>query len=216
MKQFMNYSRIRNFTLIILMLSLISACSKDDHDSQAENYDISEIVRLTHELYLKTEIPGGDETPPYLENDGLIDEYVATVDDFDQLKQYPLNRLITCLLNVGLTEEQVPMVRRAIAAYENRNEKIITQHRRAIHHLNQAMQQRTDYLIAKYRSGEITAEEFARQMHQLRERYRNAVMQIKENNAEYFKRSFRFLVKHLNMILEDYQWQEFTLCLRGQ
>ena len=195
---------------------MITACSKEDSEYQDLN-EISEIVQLTHELYLKTEILGGDEnTPLYVKNDGLIDEYVVTVDDFDQLKQLPLNRLITCLQGVELREKQIPLVRRAIMAYQYRNENIIARHRRAMYQLNKGMEMRRDYWTAKYRSGEISAREFERIMHNLRIKYHEAVLQLKEKNAQEFRRSFRLLMQNLNRILERSQWHQFSVCLRGQ
>lgn len=212
----MNYSRIRYLALLTIVISAMTACNEDEFDTKPLN-DVSEIVIFTHELYMETEILGGDEyTPLYVKNDGLIDQYVATVDDFDQLKQFPLNRLITCLLGVGLREEQIPQVRRSVMAYEYRNENLIAQHRRAMYQLNQGMEMRRDYWTAKYRSGEISAREYERIMQDLRKKYHRAVLKLKEKNAGEFRRSFRMLMQHLNRILDNSQWQNLIICLKIQ
>jgi hypothetical protein len=200
--------------IFLMMLTFFISCQKEKMDLAAET-SVEEVVELTHQHYLKShEIAGDAQTPFTIFNFGLIDEYLATDNHF--VREGRLNRLITCIVSTQLTSDQTALVRRAVMAYQKRNESLIVRHREEVSKLNAAMEQYRKDLMMQYRNGEITREELYGKMTQLRERYINVLSSIKESNSGGFARSFRQLMEHIKTILTSEQWESMVNCLAGK
>lgn len=210
----MKYKLIPISAWMIALLLLSASCSKEKIENQpADSITVDEIVAYANELYLHTDESNADENRAFrTDNDGLVDLYTATLLDFESKSTD--NRLIRCLSNLNLEQEQIRPVRRALKAYEQRNERIIAQHRQAYRQMNARVNQARESLFLQFENGEIDRPELARQLKQLRLQYQHALRELKASNAEAFSRSFRLLMTNLNEILNDRQWAGFTNCLR--
>jgi hypothetical protein len=216
-KTIMKNLKVRLIVTSVFVLAVFVSCNKERQDSmQEQQTSVEEIVEIVHQDYLGSDVIEGDEqTPFFVSNEGLIDEYLATENAFEIQDKSVNNRFIRCLTSVKLDDEQIPQVRRALKAYENRNGRIIQKHRQAFAQLHDRMENNRQELIRQLRSGEIDRAEFKRKMTQLRAQYQQALMRIKESNAADFSQSFRMLMQQLNNILTERQWNAFTGCLRG-
>jgi len=217
MKITVKYPRFRFLGMATLvMIFLAVSCNREEAEIVTQpNADALE--EYANEQYLKAEIVGGDEQSPfYVYNDGLIDEYTASDANLNARSMEAPNKLVNCLLNVNLTEEQRANVRRALVSYQKRNQQLIQQHREAVAELNQAMQQRRLYLMRLFRSGEIDRAEFHKRMSDLREKYTQTLKNIKQEHAFNFRRSYRFMLNNLLEILDDAQWNRFVTCMNAR
>ncbi|MBE0662115.1 MAG: hypothetical protein IH597_06580 [Bacteroidales bacterium] len=209
--------KVRLIVVSVFSLAILVSCNKERQDSlQEQQITVDEIVEIVNQNYLGSNVIEGDEqTPFFVTNEGLIDEYLASESSFENQDKSVNNRFIRCLKSVNLDDEQIPQARRALKAYENRNERIIQKHRQAFSQLHDRMENNRTELIRQLRSGEIDRVEFKRKMTQLRTQYQQALIRIKESNASDFSRSFRMLMQNLNNVLTERQWNAFTGCLRG-
>jgi hypothetical protein len=200
--------------IFLIMLITLLSCQKEIIDQPAVT-TVEDVVELTHQHYLKShDIAGDVQTPFTVFNFGLIDEYLATDNHF--VRSGSLNRLISCIISTDLTTDQATMVRRAVMAYQKRNESLIAKHREDVSKLNAAMEQYRKSLMLQYRNGELSRQELNNKMTQLRERYTNALANIKESNSGAFTRSFRQLMEHIHTILTSEQWESMANCLSGK
>jgi hypothetical protein len=206
------------FALMIAFIAV--SCSKDKLTDQlrenetTEMMSVAEVVSMVNEQYLQPIESDADENTPFnTENDGLIDIYTATAEDFDSRSID--NKLLRCLASVGLDSDQATQTRRALNAHEQRNEHIIQRHRNAYRQLNARMNNARQELVAQFQNGEIDRMEFHRRMNLLRERYQQGIQRIRSSNAEAFSRSFNGLMLNLQDILNARQWAAFTGCMRS-
>lgn len=208
--------KVRLIVTTVFASAVFVSCNKERQDSSLEQQlSVEEIVEIVNQNYLGSDdIEGDEQTPFFVDNEGLIDEYLATESSFENQDKSVANRFIICLKSINLDEEQIPQARRALKAYEIINERIIQKHREAFARLNERMEASRVELIRRLRSGEIDRAEFKRKMTQLRAQYQQALMRIKESNASDFTRSFRMLMQNLNDVLTERQWNAFTDCLR--
>ncbi len=211
----MKYKLITISAWMIGFLLISASCSKEKIENQSpDSITVDEIVEFAHQAYMHTAESSADENRAFhTDNDGLIDLYTATLPDFEA--KTTENRLIRCLSNLNLEQEQNKPVRRALKAYEQRNERIIRQHRQAYRQMNARVNHARENLLTQFETGEIDRPELARQLKQLRLNYQQALRELKASNAEAFSRSFRLLMTHLNDILTERQWAAFTNCLRS-
>jgi hypothetical protein len=209
--------KVRLIVTSVFAIAIFVSCSKENQESdRLQSNSIDEIVELTNQRYLESDLTGGDEQSSFFVNkEGLIDEYIATESLFRSQDKSVSNRFVRCLKSTNLDDEQIPKARRALKAYENRNARIIQLHREVFAQMHARMENNRQELIRQLRSGEIDRVEFKRKMTQLRAQYQQALMRIKESNASDFSRSFRLLMQNLNEVLTDRQWNAFTGCLRG-
>jgi uncharacterized membrane protein len=202
---------------IVLLIFVVVSCQKEQYKieivEEETSLSVEEIVQLTNQEFLQTPESTADENREFFtENDGLIDTYTATEAAFDEKSLN--NSFIRCLSGVGLDAEQSAQTRRALRAFEQRNERIIASHRQAVRQLSaRANNARLD-LLNQFQQGEIDRPELARRLNQLRENYRTALHELKESNAEAFSRSFHALMVNLHDIMTNRQWAAFTECLR--
>ncbi len=204
---------------ILLVVALAASCNKEQPELgvNVENDllpTVAEMVDLVNEAYLSEISIDADENRAFqAENDGLIDAYTATSADFDV--KTGNNSFIRCLVSVNLDDDQSSQARRALKAYEQRNERIIQHHRQAYRQLNARANNARQMYVAQFQAGEIDRAELARKLNMLREQYQKALRELKASNADSLSRSFRFLMTNLNEILTERQWAAFTACLRG-
>jgi hypothetical protein len=189
--------KVRLIVTSVFALAVFVSCNKERQDSmQEQQISVEEIVEIVNQNYLGSDVIEGDEqTPFFVTNEGLIDEYLATERSFENEDKSVSNRFVRCLKSVNLNDEQIPQARRALKAYENRNERIIQKHRQAFAQLQDRIEDNRAELIRQLRSGEIDRVEFKRKMTQLRAQYQQALMRIKESNAADFSSSFRMLMQ---------------------
>jgi len=205
----MKKNLIRLFVFFVVFAFIASSCNKEN-DEQAQNIPdniatatVDEAVRLAKQKYLVAEVFEGDEHQSFfIPNEGLIDEYLAGEENTMPDAKMPSNTFIRCLSSLGLSDAQIPLVRRALLAHENRNEMLIERHR-----------QELETILARA-AGEISRPEFNRKIALLRTNLQNALLRLKETNADAFSRSYRMLMNHLHNILEPRQWNVFTDCLK--
>jgi hypothetical protein len=216
MKTSVTTPRYRLLGLVsLIMIFLAVSCNKEEAE-EVTLQSVDELEIFANQLYLKAEIVGGDEDIAfYIPNDGLIDEYTANEAYFETKSNEP-NKLIGCLVNVELTQEQRALAYRTLVSYRTRNHELIKAHREAVAELNQAMRERRLHLMGLVRSGEIDRVEFRRRMAELRERYVNVLKDIKTKHAFEFRRSYRFLLNQLLEILDDEQWNRFVSCMNSR
>lgn len=202
---------------VVLLIVVLVSCQKEQYKvdivEEETSLTVEEIVQLTNQEFLQTPESTADENQEFFtHNDGLIDAYTATATAFDEKSGN--NSFIRCLSGVGLNAEQSTQTRRALRAFEQRNERIIASHRQAFRQLTaRANNARLD-LLNQFQQGEIDRPELARRLNQLRENYRTALRELKASNAEAFSRSFHALMVNLHDIMTIRQWAAFTECLR--
>lgn len=209
--------KVRLIVTSVFALAIFVSCNKENQESDSlQRNSIEEIVELTNQRYLESDFTGGDEQSPFfVNNDGLIDEYFLSESLFEGQDKSVSNRFIRCLKSTNMDDEQIPQARRALKTYENRNARILQLHREAFAQMHARIETSRLELIRQLRSGEIDRVEFKRKMHQLRTQFQKALMRIKESNASDFSRSFRMLMQNLREILNERQWNAFTTCLKN-
>lgn len=215
--------KIKNFTTIgigIAFLATVLSCNKErlepntDPNPDLRAQSIEKIVDNANNKYLSVEISSVNETRPFLlVNDGLIDEYLAKNQFLFPENNNPGNKLIACLMAVGLNQPQIPHVRRAMQGFEERNLMIISKHREAVEILKARVEARRLELNQQLANGQISQVEYQRFMHQLREHFTIALKKIKEAHAQAFSKSYRMLMQQLSNILTPTQWDGFKTCL---
>lgn len=212
----------RTSIIIVAFAALIATSCNNEYFDQDQNIPengitvtIDEVVVLANQKYLVAEVFGGDEQQSfYVPNEGLIDEYLAMEEhDIPDDKMLD-NSFIRCLMAVGLSDAQIPMVRRSLQAYENRNEALINKHRQELATILTRAENQRSNLLRQLMAGEITRPEFNRKMTLLRTNLQNALLRLKESNASDFSRSYRMLMNQLHEILEPRQWNAFADCLK--
>lgn len=184
-----------------------------DHEDHPGATSIHEVVESTHQRYLGGMVGmTSNQLSFLLENDGLIDEYIADDRTFRDSRPHA-NRLLDCLRTAELTADQRPQIARALQAHRLRNERIIQAHRREVMQLRQQVETARQQLYRRFQAGDIDREQFRERMLQLRERFQEGLNDIRQSNAGMFSRSYRQLLEHLQGILTEEQWETFTTCL---
>lgn len=213
---------IRLSVFIIVTAFIVASCIKEHEEKaqytpyNAETATVDDVVRLANQKYLHAEVSGGDESQSFfIPNEGLIDEYLARKEHTMPGHKGQNNAFISCLASTGLSEDQIPLVRRALLAYENRNNTLIKRHRQELATILTRAEAQRSTLLRQLLAGDIDRPEFHRRMALLRTNLQNALRQLKESNASEFSRSYRLLMQHLHDILEPRQWHSFTDCLKG-
>jgi hypothetical protein len=217
----MKKNLIRLFVFFVVFAFIASSCNKEN-DEQAQNIPdniatatVDEAVRLAKQKYLVAEVFEGDEHQSFfIPNEGLIDEYLAGEENTMPDAKMPSNTFIRCLSSLGLSDAQIPLVRRALLAHENRNEMLIERHRQELETILARAEAQRSKLLRQLMAGEISRPEFNRKIALLRTNLQNALLRLKETNADAFSRSYRMLMNHLHNILEPRQWNVFTDCLK--
>ncbi len=206
--------------LLTSILFVFASCNKDavndhlDKTTEMEVITTSELVDFVNNLYLIAVEFDGDETRPFhISDDGLIDIYTTTIEAFDVKSNE--NKLLRCLQSISLNDAQTSQVRRALSAYQLRNERIIQHHRQAVQQLNTRVNNARQELLDQFHNGEINRAELNRRIHLLRDQYHAGLRQIKANHAEAFSHSFTLLLDNINSILTERQWHAFASCMRS-
>ncbi len=212
---------IRLSIFFVAFAFIVLSCNKEN-DEQAQNIPgnvatatVDEAVRLANQKYLVAEVFGGGEHQSFfVPNEGLIDEYLARADNTMPHDIVPGNIFIKCLISIDLSDAQIPIVRRALLAHENRNEMLIERHRQELETILARAEAQRSKLLRQLMAGEISRPEFNRKIALLMTNLQNALLRLKESNAAEFSRSYRMLMNHLHNILEPRQWKVFTDCLK--
>ena len=217
----MKKQTIRISIFIVAVTIILASCNKE-HDDQDQNIPenvatatVNEVVILANQKYLIAEVFGGDEHQSFfIPNEGLIDEYLAREGNTMPDDNAPGNTFINCLSSIRLSEAQIPLVRRALLAYENRNETLLKKHRQELATILTRAEAQRNNLLRQLMAGDINRPEFNRKMTLLRTNLQNALLRLKESNAAEFSHSYRLLMHQLHDILEPRQWNAFTDCLK--
>jgi DNA anti-recombination protein RmuC len=211
---------IKSLLLSFVILLAISACNKEFEEFTPELRDeavpsLTSLVEIANLKYLSGEVEiDNQDVSFFVANDGLIDEYTATEHAFMSAdKQAVANSFATCLRSIELDPDQKPRVRRLMKLYENRNERIISNHRMLAHQLRDRMETARRTLHMQYRNERITEDEFRTRIAALRERYQQSLQRIRSSNAEAFSRSYELLLQRLQEVLTEEQWEAFSDCI---
>lgn len=207
------------FSFIVLMA--FAACDKQIPDLEEKGISqenstltIEEMVELANFQYLNGGGTSGQDADfVFAENDGLIDAYTADEKSFISYEKQAENGFLACLRSAEPDSDQIKKIRRTLNAYENRNERIIARHRLAVRQLNERVELRRQGLFRRYQAGLIDLERYRTMLHNLREVYREGLSRIRESNAAAFSASYESLLRILDAILTDEQWEIFTACL---
>lgn len=207
-------------TVTFLIIAL-TACEKERSEVPVpEKADegvlsVEALVNQANSSYLSGDVRVADEDGSFLlENDGLIDEYLADEEGFSGSRPYR-NLFLQCLISVEPDREQRQQAARALQAYSGRNERIIKMHRQSMQTLRQRAEYARRQLHQSFENGDIDREQYRRQMLMLRKRYQEAVHKIRTGNAEAFSRSYALLLRHIKSVLSEEQWEEFAGCLKS-
>jgi uncharacterized membrane protein len=205
-------------TLILFLLFSFLACEKDADDLKSKNEDesaqlaINALVEKAGSRYLNGEVNLSENNETILiEREGLIDEYTADENGFKDSR--PQNTFHVCVRSVEPDRDQRLKLSRAFSAYSARNEHIITAHRENMRNLEQRVMTARRQLYANLEAGEINREQYRQSVQALRDRYQEAVNRLRASNVEAFSRSYRMMLEHLKLILNQEQWNSFTECM---
>lgn len=211
---------IKQLLLSMVILFTLSACNKEFEEFTPEQRgevmpSLTMLVETANLKYLSGEVEiDNQDVSFFVANDGLIDEYTATERAFTSAdKQAVANSFVACLRSIELDADQRPRVRRLMKLYENRNERIIGNHRMLAHQLRERMETARRTLNMQYRNGRINEDEFRTRIAALRERYQQSLQRIRNSNAEAFSRSYELLLQRLQEILTEEQWEAFADCI---
>jgi hypothetical protein len=213
---------LKRYIVVLLSFFMLFACEKVREDIMTDGQDpagivtIKSLVEQANDRYLGVDVVNGrDDIFLSSENEGLIDEYVASEEGFTEAR--PLqNALLLCLRSVEPDRDQRLQIGRALRAYSMRNERLIYAHRQTIRNLQERIGNARQELFDSLEAGEIDRDEYRRKILTLRERYQEAIKRIRASNAEAFSRSYRMFLENLNQILSQEQWKAFTGCLTSR
>jgi hypothetical protein len=212
--------RIWPMLLVAVMIAMVS-CNKEklaemtpDEPEVHGALTLEEVVELANTRYMNVGITEGQDHDAFVvPNDGLIDEYTANEAVYMRVQKSVDNSFASCLRSVEPSREQVVMIRRALNAYGNRNERIIANHRAAFGQLNERVKTTRQGLFRRYQAGLITQEEYRTQVQNLRTRFQEALAGIRESHGAAFSRSYDLLLRQLETVLTEEQWGDFTTCV---
>jgi hypothetical protein len=213
---------LKRYIVVLLSFFMLFACEKVREDIMTDGQDpagivtIKSLVEQANDRYLGVDVVNGrDDIFLSSENEGLIDEYIASEEGFTDAR--PLrNTLLVCLRSVEPDRDQRLQIGRALRAYSMRNERLIYAHRQTIRNLQERIGNARQELMDSLEAGEIDREQYRRKILTLRERYQEAIKRIRVSNAEAFSRSYRMFLENLNQILSQEQWKAFTGCLTSR
>ncbi len=202
------------------MIVMVS-CNKDnlaemvpDEPEVRSVLSIDDVVAIANSRYMNIDIIQGQDGDVFVvPNDGLIDEYTANEASYMRTQKSADNSFAACLRSVEPSREQVVMIRRALNAYGNRNERLIANHRLAYSQLHERMKTTRQGLFRRYQAGLISQEDYRTQVQNLRTRFQEALNGIRESHADAFSRSYELLLKHLETVLTETQWDDFSSCV---
>jgi hypothetical protein len=199
---------------ILMLLTVFASCEKSQEEHLIEEIDVSlkAMVELANKRFMEGQaVVEADDESLRVANDGLIDEYTADDKTFSDSRSGK-NTMMYCLRSVEPDREERQQLSRALRAYSERNQWVISTYRRNVQDLQQKMENARIQLHAKYQDGEIDSEEYRRQMKILRERFAEALKAIRNSYGEAFSRSYTLLLEHFKMILTDEKWRKLTAC----
>ncbi len=211
---------IKHFIFTAIVFMALTACDKDSSltepfpidDSALPSYAI--LVENANQKYLSVEVGMGSiDGAFFVPNDGLIDEYTASERDFVSADKQNGNSFVACLRSTELEQEQRQRVRRLMLNYQQRNERIIANHRMLVRQLHERMQTARRTLYLQYRNDHITEDELRARLAAMREHYQDGLQRIRTSNAEAFSRSYAFLLERLQDVLTEEQWEVLAACL---
>jgi hypothetical protein len=209
---------IGSVTLVLLLLFSFLSCEKDaeviitDNGDQSAQLVIKSLVDDAGDRYLSGEVYISEGSETFLaEGEGLIDEYTADEKSFNETR--PQNTFLACVRSVEPDSEQRIKLRRALSAYSARNERIIGNHRTDMQNLKKRVMNVRNQLTLQFEKGEINREQYRQKVQALKERYREVVKGIRASNVEAFSRSYKIMLEHLKLILNQEQWNSFTACM---
>ncbi len=216
-----------NKTLFVSLFlgAMLFACEKEKptevllpEEEQAEIVltSIGDLVSFAQERYFGGSVQAGQDDETFvISNEGLIDEYTADERGFNENRPRQ-NSLISCILSVEPDQEQRPLIAQALREYRMRNQRIINLHRQRFHNLSQRMEGARSQLQERFRSGDIDREQYRRQMQMLRERFQEALQNMRAAHAEAFSASYALLLERLQEIFSEEQWEAFAACLMSE
>jgi hypothetical protein len=203
------------FTLSSCKKEMVTPIVETAQEVTNNDINLTVIADQVDADYLALEIDGGDENIAFSSlNDGLIEEYLLGASSFDKSEKGNNNKLIRCLKGVDLSSDQIAKIRKALAAYEDCKATSIKKHRAAYGELKDKVEAARKELVKKYRNEEITKEEFQKGMKSLRERFNNALKNIKASYAKSLRACFEKFLGHLKEILSEKQWKAFLDCYK--
>lgn len=206
--------------LVTVMIAMVS-CREEklseltlDEPEVPGALTIEEVVELANTRYMNVGIAQGQDDDAFVvPNEGLIDEYTANEAVYLRVQKSDDNSFANCLRSVEPSREQVVMIRRALHAYGNRNERVIANHRSAFRQLNENVRTKRQGLFRRYQAGLITQEAYRTQVQNLRTRFQEALAGIRESHAAAFSRSYDLLLRQLEPVLTEEQWDDFASCV---
>ena len=201
---------VATFALSSCKKEMVTPIVETAQDATTNDVNLTTVADQADADYLAISINGGDENLAFSSiNEGLTDEYLLDASSFDKLGKTDNNQLIKCLKGVDLSSDQIAKIRKALAAYEDCKAAAIKKHRAAYGELKDKVEAARKDLIKQYRNDEITKEEFQKGMKSLRERFNNALKNIKASHAKSLRACFEKFLGHLKEIISEKQWKAF-------
>lgn len=217
--------------LLGVFIFTFSACKKETIQEIASYNAETDVTALAEqaanavdEIDVIAEDPdmGSMEMGIYMENDGIAHDFMVEEGDMENEGPAGLddrNRIrslsfMACLRKLELSDTQKIKVKRALAAYHNCKMDAIKR-ARAIHaKVHAEFKAKFDRLVAAYKNGDITKEQFKKATEELKTAFRKRMreLQLQEKLDDALKGCYKDFLRHLNNILGERQWKAFVAC----
>jgi hypothetical protein len=203
--------------LVAIFLLTWSCQEKNEGNPQRIDREIDNVVALLADELLVVEVQGGDENSSFgfrtLEDGSYLTENNA--DKGTHEKQVGKSKLVTCLQNLDLSQEQLAdsrnlilgMVKCRMDAFELLKEELFD--------IILAMENQRLSLLEKLLKQEINRDEFKAGLKDVRERFKNEIEDIREKHLEMIKPCLRELVVELREIIGEEKWEDLYACIKS-
>lgn len=211
-----------------VVLAAFTACKKEDVQKYTTDYqaDMTALVdQAVADMDNQAEPMDDGSGSLMMANDGIAPDFLVEGIDMDDdqgpggdtlRRHIRSHSFVACLRRLNLDSTQRLQVKRALAAYEDCRHDAIKRARALHAQLQAAYKAKVDRLVAAYKAGNITKEQFERAMKELRENFRKELRSkhIDEKLDAALKDCYGKFLGHLKNILTERQWKAFVECHR--
>lgn len=192
------------------MVSLIDQANNDmlteDANADAPEMGINSVDEGIAADYLVVEADFSDDLIPAAGND---DSTERSLRDFAKARSF-----VACLRKLDLSDRQKLAVKKSIKEYEDCKSSAVQRARAIYAKLKAAYKEKADRIIAAYKNGDLTKDQFAAKMKALRISFNKELrsLQLQDKVHEAFKKCYRAYLENLKNILTEKQWKAFVMC----
>lgn len=192
------------------MVSLIDQANNDmlaeDANADAPEMGINMVDEGIAADYLVVESDFSDDLTPASGND---DSTEKSMRDFTRARSF-----VACLRKLDLSDRQKLAIKKNLKDYEDCKSSAVQRARAIYAKLKAAYKEKADRIIAAFRNGDLTKDQFAAKIKALRLSFNKELrsLQLQDKVHEAFKKCYRTYLENLKDILTEKQWKAFVMC----